>query len=48
VTPAEAAREVTGCRPEAAPPADGWRDREPPHRLFPVLVRAVLFGRGYA
>nr|WP_246440327.1 fructosamine kinase family protein [Saccharothrix tamanrassetensis] len=33
---------------EAAPLADGWRDRIPLHQLFPLLVHAVLFGRGYA
>ncbi|QFZ24028.1 fructosamine kinase [Saccharothrix syringae] len=33
---------------ELAPPADGWRERVPLHQLFPVLVHAVLFGRGYA
>ncbi|WP_106617575.1 fructosamine kinase family protein [Saccharothrix carnea] len=33
---------------EAAPLADGWRDRLPLHQLFPLLVHAVLFGRGYA
>ncbi|GAA2232160.1 fructosamine kinase family protein [Streptomyces nogalater] len=33
---------------EAAPPADGWRDRVGLHQLFPLLVHAVLFGRGYA
>ncbi|MFF5533625.1 fructosamine kinase family protein [Streptomyces cinerochromogenes] len=32
---------------EAAPPADGWRDRVALHQLFPLLVHAVLFGRGY-
>ena len=33
---------------EAAPLADGWRDRVPLHQLFPLLVHVVLFGRGYA
>ncbi|WP_420031697.1 fructosamine kinase family protein [Streptomyces sp. cg28] len=33
---------------EAAPLADGWRERVPLHRLFPLLVHTVLFGRGYA
>ncbi|MER6129922.1 fructosamine kinase family protein, partial [Streptomyces sp. NPDC001795] len=33
---------------EAAPPADGWTDRIGLHQLFPLLVHAVLFGRGYA
>ncbi len=33
---------------EAAPLADGWRDRVALHQLFPLLVHVVLFGRGYA
>ncbi|MDN3262728.1 fructosamine kinase family protein [Streptomyces sp. CSDS2] len=33
---------------EAAPLAHGWRDRVRVHQLFPLLVHAVLFGRGYA
>ncbi|MFJ7771291.1 fructosamine kinase family protein [Streptomyces sp. NPDC097107] len=33
---------------EAAPLADGWADRVVVHQLFPLLVHAVLFGRGYA
>lgn len=33
---------------EAAPLADGWRDRIGLHQLFPLLVHTVLFGRGYA
>ncbi|MEU2356379.1 fructosamine kinase family protein [Streptomyces misionensis] len=33
---------------EAAPLADGWRARVGVHQLFPLLVHAVLFGRGYA
>ncbi|GGO48871.1 fructosamine kinase [Streptomyces lasiicapitis] len=32
---------------QAAPLADGWRDRVGVHQLFPLLVHAVLFGRGY-
>ncbi|MEU9166343.1 fructosamine kinase family protein [Streptomyces sp. NPDC048420] len=32
----------------AAPLADGWADRIGLHQLFPLLVHAVLFGRGYA
>ncbi|MFJ9736242.1 fructosamine kinase family protein [Streptomyces sp. NPDC101171] len=32
---------------EAAPLADGWRDRVGLHQLFPLLVHVVLFGRGY-
>jgi fructosamine-3-kinase len=31
-----------------APLADGWPDRIGLHQLFPLLVHAVLFGRGYA
>jgi fructosamine-3-kinase len=33
---------------QAAPLAHGWRDRVGLHQLFPLLVHAVLFGRGYA
>ncbi|MGW0998427.1 fructosamine kinase family protein [Streptomyces sp. NPDC002520] len=33
---------------EAAPPAEGRRRRIGIHQLFPLLVHAVLFGRGYA
>lgn len=33
---------------EAAPLAGGWADRVGLHQLFPLLVHAVLFGRGYA
>lgn len=33
---------------EAAPLADGWQTRVGVHQLFPLLVHAVLFGRGYA
>jgi fructosamine-3-kinase len=32
---------------EAAPLADGWRDRIRLHQLFPLLVHTVLFGGGY-
>lgn len=32
---------------EAAPLADGWRDRVPLHQLHPVVVHAALFGGGY-
>ncbi|MFF9276687.1 fructosamine kinase family protein [Streptomyces griseosporeus] len=38
---------VDGYR-ETAPLAPGWRDRIGLHQLFPLLVHAVLFGRGYA
>ncbi|MEU6308434.1 fructosamine kinase family protein [Streptomyces chartreusis] len=33
---------------DAAPLAAGWTDRIALHQLFPLLVHAVLFGRGYA
>ncbi|MBT2907180.1 fructosamine kinase family protein [Streptomyces sp. McG8] len=33
---------------EVAPLAEGWRERVGEHQLFPLLVHAVLFGRGYA
>jgi len=33
---------------DAAPLADGWASRVGLHQLFPLLVHAVLFGRGYA
>jgi fructosamine-3-kinase len=33
---------------ESSPLAEGWRDRVGLHQLFPLLVHAVLFGRGYA
>ncbi|MFI1422242.1 fructosamine kinase family protein [Streptomyces sp. NPDC020731] len=33
---------------EVAPLATGWRTRVGVHQLFPLLVHAVLFGRGYA
>jgi fructosamine-3-kinase len=33
---------------EAAPLADGARERTPLHQLFPLLVHTVLFGGGYA
>jgi fructosamine-3-kinase len=32
---------------EAAPLADGWRQRVPLHQLHPLLVHAVMFGSGY-
>ncbi|GGT36736.1 fructosamine kinase [Streptomyces chromofuscus] len=40
--------EVLDGYQEAAPLADGWRERVPLHQLFPLLVHAVLFGRSYA
>ena len=33
---------------QVTPLADGWSDRIGLHQLFPLLVHAVLFGRGYA
>jgi len=33
---------------EAAPLADGWRDRVPLHQLHPLLVHACLYGASYA
>ncbi|WP_369387018.1 fructosamine kinase family protein [Streptomyces sp. CG1] len=33
---------------ETAPLAPGWQGRVGMHQLFPLLVHAVLFGRGYA
>jgi fructosamine-3-kinase len=32
---------------EAAPLAEGWRERISLWQLFPLLVHAVLFGGGY-
>ncbi|MFJ4582701.1 fructosamine kinase family protein [Streptomyces echinatus] len=40
-------RVLAGYR-QAAPLADGWRDRVALHQLFPLLVHVMLFGRGYA
>lgn len=39
---------VIAAYAETAPPATGWQARVPLHQLFPLLVHAVLFGRGYA
>jgi fructosamine-3-kinase len=33
---------------EVNPLAEGWRKRVGLHQLYPLLVHAVLFGRGYA
>ncbi|HEY4021298.1 MAG TPA: fructosamine kinase family protein, partial [Pseudonocardiaceae bacterium] len=33
---------------EVAPLADGWRERIGLHQLFPLLVHAIQYGRGYA
>ncbi|NEE13721.1 phosphotransferase, partial [Streptomyces sp. SID7499] len=38
---------LDGYRQEA-PLAGGWTERVGVHQLFPLLVHAVLFGRGYA
>ena len=43
-------RTWTGSSPptdEAAPLADGWRERVPLHQLHPLLVHVVLFGASY-
>ena len=32
---------------EVAPLADGWRERQPLHQVFPLLVHAAMFGGGY-
>ncbi len=39
---------VLAAYDEAAPLAEGWRDRVGLHQLFPLLVHTVLFGGGYA
>ncbi|MEV6839290.1 fructosamine kinase family protein [Streptomyces sp. NPDC051133] len=39
---------VLAAYEEAAPTADGRLERVGVHQLFPLLVHAVLFGRGYA
>ncbi|CAM5634945.1 fructosamine kinase [Streptomyces parvulus] len=39
---------ITEAYGERAPLADGWAARVGVHQLFPLLVHAVLFGRGYA
>jgi fructosamine-3-kinase len=33
---------------EVAPLEDGWRERIGLHQLFPLLVHAIQYGRGYA
>jgi fructosamine-3-kinase len=38
---------IVAAYDEAAPLADGWRERIALHQLFPLLVHAVLFGGGY-
>jgi fructosamine-3-kinase len=38
---------IVGAYAEAAPLADGWRDRVPLHQLHPLLVHVALFGASY-
>ena len=38
---------VIAAYEDAAPLADGWRDRLPLWQLFPLLVHAEVFGGGY-
>ena len=38
---------VLGAYTEAAPLAEGWRDRVLLHQVHPLLLHAVLFGGGY-
>ena len=38
---------VLAAYTEAAPLADGWRDRVLLHQVHPLLLHAVLFGGGY-
>jgi fructosamine-3-kinase len=38
---------LLGAYAEAAPPADGWRERQRLHQVHPLLVHAVLFGASY-
>jgi fructosamine-3-kinase len=38
---------IVGAYDEAAPLADGWRERVRLHQLHPLLVHAVLFGGSY-
>ena len=39
--------ELLASYDEAAPPADGWRERIPLHQLHPLLVHVCLFGTAY-
>jgi fructosamine-3-kinase len=39
--------EIMAGYQQAAPLADGWRDRVPLHQLHPLLVHVCLFGSGY-
>lgn len=38
---------VLAAYDEAAPLADGWRERVALHQVFPLLVHATMFGGGY-
>nr|WP_245681860.1 fructosamine kinase family protein [Actinomadura kijaniata] len=38
---------IVAAYDEAAPLADGWRERIPLHQLHPLLVHVALFGSGY-
>ena len=38
---------LTEAYDEAAPLADGWRERQPLHQIHPLLVHAILFGGSY-
>lgn len=38
---------VLAAYDESWPLADGWRDRQPVHQLWPLLVHAALFGGEY-
>ena len=38
---------VLAAYDEAAPLADGWRERVPLHQVHPLLLHAVLFGGSY-
>ncbi len=39
---------IVAAYDEAAPLADGWRERVALHQVHPLLLHAVLFGGGYA
>jgi fructosamine-3-kinase len=39
--------ELLASYDEAAPLADGWRERIPLHQLHPLLVHVCLFGTAY-
>lgn len=40
-------QEILGAYDEAAPLADGWRERVALHQLHPLLVHSMMFGGGY-